>query len=910
MVEEASPNPRSILIERLKEADLSLRRFLKVDEKKAAFEMEWQRNLYTPEELKEYPRWGIAGRDELVLTDTDNEKMTGIIREILPFTFETISPRRKLPHFYFKVVGGEVPNKILHLPNDPKGSGEIRSQNQYVVAPGTVITFKDLETGEKKKGRYEILHDRPIATVSFNDFMKAINPFLGAVTSQKITFEQMREGVPQGTRHSQGIKYATFLVKVQRFDFETALGEMKRWNKLCKPPMVEHDLERMVKNAISYPDKTVKQVEDQSEIEETVKEFKGKETYPIFYETLGFTVKRDNIAKQHDFLNVLSMYASPVNEVKEAPTSEGKTYPVMQIIRMFPKDDVMVLGGLSPTALAHDYGIPVNKEGEDLRPAIEEINDKIEKLKDEQVEAERTEKPRIKREIEKLQTKRYKLTKGSKRLIDLENKVLVFVDNPNPSTWARLRPIMSHDKWETTYKFTDRKGKSGPLTQVTAILRGWPVFIAFKAEETQKKGWGSQIWEQILTRGTTVPVEMSKKKYGEAIQLTGIRKGLPQVAIDRRLHLDDFLKCRRIIKAIKHQVLTLKEKARAQTGNCESPNIFWIPFYKVVAKNFPKTKGAHMREVDRFFSIIQNHAVANIFYRPTLKIGEVSSLICTLKDLEKAIELYFSEEARKTIFSKIPQHQVKFFDEVILPLSQTGSDKGISTVDMQKKYREVNNEGISINTINYHYLQPLESFDLISRDDDPSDKRRKLTVPLREEVFNVGTEICTRFEKGDIFSFEMLVEAFNSLRKLIVGQPPSNRVIIADHNGNTINIETLYTQYFAQKGPIRTGVAHYYFSEHRKQVEMKKEPENIPFLEKGVIHDLEKKKPPLLNINTEQNLIQLTPIHEAERCELCGEFPVKYEFVIDGQPIRRCQNCIDKMKDRGFKFAIKPQEEK
>ena len=255
---------KTILIKRLKEANLSLRCFLKVDMKKAAFELEWQKHLYTPEELTNYPRWGIAGGNGLVPIDTDNDEMSNIIREILPPTFEAISPRRKLPHFYFKVVHGEVPNKILHLPEEKKGSGEIRSQNQYLVAPGTVIKFKDIETSEEKTGTYKILNDRSIATVCFEDFMRAVTPYFGSDTTQKITFEQMREGVPQGTRHSQGMKYASFLVKVQKFDGATALTELKRWNKLCEPPMDEHDLERMVKKAIDYPERRTRQKKKES----------------------------------------------------------------------------------------------------------------------------------------------------------------------------------------------------------------------------------------------------------------------------------------------------------------------------------------------------------------------------------------------------------------------------------------------------------------------------------------------------------------------------------------------------------------------------------------------------------------------------------------------------------------------
>jgi len=56
--------------------------------------------------------------------------------------------------------------------------------------------------------------------------------------------------------------------------------------------------------------------------------------------------------------------------------------------------------------------------------------------------------------------------------------------------------------------------------------------------------------------------------------------------------------------------------------------------------------------------------------------------------------------------------------------------------------------------------------------------------------------------------------------------------------------------------------------------------------------------------------IQLILVHEAEPCPLCGLYPVKYEFKIRNQSVKRCQHCIDEMQTKGWKFTIKPQEEK
>ena len=105
-----------ILVQRLKDAGLSLRRFLKVNETKRAFEKEWQNKLYTPEELKDYQLWGICGGGGLVLIDADNQKMAEILKHVLPPTFEVLSSRRKLPTFISKSQGGTLKMRFCVSP--------------------------------------------------------------------------------------------------------------------------------------------------------------------------------------------------------------------------------------------------------------------------------------------------------------------------------------------------------------------------------------------------------------------------------------------------------------------------------------------------------------------------------------------------------------------------------------------------------------------------------------------------------------------------------------------------------------------------------------------------------------------------------------------------------------------------
>jgi hypothetical protein len=55
--------------------------------------------------------------------------------------------------------------------------------------------------------------------------------------------------------------------------------------------------------------------------------------------------------------------------------------------------------------------------------------------------------------------------------------------------------------------------------------------------------------------------------------------------------------------------------------------------------------------------------------------------------------------------------------------------------------------------------------------------------------------------------------------------------------------------------------------------------------------------------HSQPSQIPLTPVLEAEKCELCGEFPVAYKFTLNGQELRRCKNCVRKLQEKGYEFT-------
>jgi P4 family phage/plasmid primase-like protien len=181
------------------------------------------------------------------------------ISKALPPTFEVTSPKRGLPHRYYIVCGEQVPNKSLHIPGvfDEKGRlkamGEIRADDEYLVAPGTEITWKDKE-GNAKTGIYQITNNIPLTRLERADFMQAIKPYIeqGSDTTQKITPEEMAKGVSAGERHAKGVRYADHLLGKVKLDYNTTFHELTRWNRLNDPPMPEKDLKHIMESALKF----------------------------------------------------------------------------------------------------------------------------------------------------------------------------------------------------------------------------------------------------------------------------------------------------------------------------------------------------------------------------------------------------------------------------------------------------------------------------------------------------------------------------------------------------------------------------------------------------------------------------------------------------------------------------------
>ncbi len=136
----------------------------------------------------------------------------------------------------------------------------------------------------------------------------------------------------------------------------------------------------------------------------------------------------------------------PINLLVGGKFGIGKSTIAVRTSQLLPDDMVWSLGGLTPTALVHERG--------------------------EFDEAKAT------------------------HVIDLHGKIMLMLDTPDPETLSRLKPLMSHDKEDISFKFTDRD-KEGRFRTTTTTLSGQPVFI-FATAKIQFEGkysrWSMRTW--------------------------------------------------------------------------------------------------------------------------------------------------------------------------------------------------------------------------------------------------------------------------------------------------------------------------------------------------------------------------------------------------------------------------------
>jgi len=410
---------------------------------------------------------------------------------------------------------------------------------------------------------------------------------------------------------------------------------------------------------------------------------------------LGSTVKHDDQNKAITFLAMLLTYTNEdqINIGFLAESSSGKSYIPLELSAYFPQEDVIKLGYASPTAFFHDYGVLMLKEGIPVNFEMKPTKAKVR----EDLEYEKDNPSREEIEIEyKRQMRRWKeLLKRSYYLVDLHQKILIFLDMPHDQLLQRLRSLLSHDDKAIALKITDRSEKAGLKTK-TVVVRRFPTVIFCSAKFT--------LADQEKTRLLLLSPEISQEKLRESIALK----------IEKESNREDFIK--RLMEDPERKMLIerVRRIKEARISNIIIPEEFRSFIYQQFLDDHRHLVPRHQRDISRLLAFIKAHALLNFMHRKRVD----NSIIVEREDVEAGFQLYYTtSEANEVGLSP----EIYSIYQKIKPYL---SNEGVTRNEFQSIYFKEFYKPLGSKR-SLEILDILTSCGLLVEDLDPQDKRKK-----------------------------------------------------------------------------------------------------------------------------------------------------------------------------------------
>ena len=366
---------------------------------------------------------------------------------------------------------------------------------------------------------------------------------------------------------------------------------------------------------------------------------------------LGLSIKSDEHNKLATFLCMLSAFteSSQINVAFSAPSSSGKSYIPLEISKLFP--DVQTFGYASPTSFFH----------------------------------ENTEK------------------KENEFIVDLERKILIFLDMPHYELLEKIRPVLSHDSKIITVKITDRSKRA--LRAKKILVKGFSAVIFCSAK--------LEMNEQESTRFLVLSPEIDQEKIREAI-IQRIKKESDNKAYDEWLESD----LRR--KELKERILAIRN-ARIEHIKIEGNLSKEIENTSLANHKFHKPR--HSRDASRLISFTQCFALLNFWQRKKID----GNVIADRKDFEDALWLW--EKISESQELNLPPYVLELYKKVISPLFEPG----VMAVERQhvlKKHMEVYGRPLYDGQLRKEILPMLETAGFIIQEPDQRDRRKMLVKKL------------------------------------------------------------------------------------------------------------------------------------------------------------------------------------
>ncbi|HEV2225701.1 MAG TPA: hypothetical protein VGR56_02720 [Nitrososphaerales archaeon] len=420
---------------------------------------------------------------------------------------------------------------------------------------------------------------------------------------------------------------------------------------------------------------------------------------------------------------------SPENLAIMAPTSEGKTWPITNTLSLFEK--VTFFSGSTAKSIFYKRGVLIDKRNN--MP----ITDRLDELS--AVLDSDSSRPDAKREAKK---ELRDLRENSAVLVDLNGLIMVWLDAPPRHLFDAMKPLLSHDAFESDYDTVNKGGRAGRNSTETIRLRGWPVCVFASARN--EENW--EVWPEIRTRFNVISPVMDPAKYLEANQLSGRLRGLPTFILKDEFPDELADQAKAEVKEIEERIRGLRV-AQGEPRGSNLLNLTFNPFEEWLSQSFPHDQGDRMRYYKYLLNYINISSLVNLADRPLLrKDGNVKAIVVCWPDVELGLSLV--AENLKTI---LPPHKLAFFNEYILGC---GCDpfKVSDILDWAVKWGRPTYGRSSIAKT---YLEPFEEAGLIESRPNPDDKR-SLVYDLKAKEPQESRQIAIRDDSTEIMAKEAL----------------------------------------------------------------------------------------------------------------------------------------------------------
>jgi len=393
---------------------------------------------------------------------------------------------------------------------------------------------------------------------------------------------------------------------------------------------------------------------------------------------LASTVKCDEATKALTFLGMLlaQTEADQYNIAFQAESSTGKSYIPLELVEYFPSETKRIYAGASLTSFFHQMGqwIRLNEiAGHDDVRALFDSNE---------------------------------LSDENRRVIfiDLESKILIFMDQPHWMLLEKLRPLLSHDRKMLRYDITDKTGRGGLRTE-TVIIRGYPTVVFATAKPTQE--------DQKRTRMWLLSPEAGQEKITRSLRLLGAR-------ISNRDAFKEWLQNHPTRNWLINRVLQIRASG---IKNVIVPQ--WDKILERFMKERPYLTPRTQRDFPRLLCLIKGIALLNCFGRPQ---PTRESIIANDSDTEAGFTLYEALASSNEL--GLSPETYRIYEEVIALLCKAAG--GVSRKDLIKQYWQAYHRPLADDRLRRQILPALESAGLITQEANPNDRRETLvycTVP-------------------------------------------------------------------------------------------------------------------------------------------------------------------------------------